>query len=188
MESIPAPTPAMSEESKAMVVPQEAWNYEPPKDAVFFMFPNGDKHRRIFSPPQVLDEEEEKKIDEFENYLKDNNLSLPEGFTLRDAFKHLVVTDDNKKAYEGVIFQHETLNKLRPVSQDGLESLLQSGMFYFCNRDKNYRPICILNLKKFVDQTFTDEELTRFTVLMFDYVCNNCMIPGKIENFVVMVD
>ena len=163
-------------------------NFDPPQDAVFFMLPKGDKHRRIFAEPQTLEDWEQRIVDEFEAYLKENKLTLPEGYTLRDAYKHLVVTGDNKKAYDGVVFQYETLKKIRPVKMEGIEHLLESGMFYFCNRDKNYRPICILNLKKFVNEDFTDEELSRCTVLMFDYVCNYCMIPGKIENFIVMVD
>ena len=35
---------------------------------------------------------------------------------------------------------------------------------------------------------FTDEELTNYIVYLFDHVINNGMIPGKIENFVVIVD
>lgn len=196
---VPEPTPAqpenadvatkvVEEEIKDYEVPPEALNFEPPEDAVFFTFSNGDKHRRIFGEPQKFSQAEEAELVAFDNFLAKNGLELPPGFTLRDALKHIIVWNDYLKSYEGIIQQYEGLKAIRPVSTVGIEDILNSGMFYFCNRDKNFRPICILNLKKFVNMEFTDEELARFTVLMFDYVIDKCMIPGKIENFVVLLD
>lgn len=143
----PVPEPVEVEEIKEKEVPSEALDYIPPQDAVFFVFPNGDLHRRIFAEPQEFLPEENEQIQEFEKYLKDNNLSLPETCTLRDAYKHIIVTQDFALAYDGLIKQYDTLKSIRPVSQSGIEHLLTSGMFYFCNRDKNFRPICILSLK-----------------------------------------
>lgn len=175
-------------ESEVLQVPPEAESYFPPEDSVFFIFSNGEKHRRIFGEPQMYEPDEEKALEEFANYLNSKSLALPAGCSMRDAYKHLIVLEDPAKTYESILSQHNFFKNIRPVSTAGIEGLLQSGLFYFCNRDKNFRPIWVLDLKKFVELQFTDEELTRCTVIMFDYVCNKCMVPGKIENFIVFVD
>ena len=43
-------------------------------------------------------------------------------------------------------------------------------------------------MKKFLSSEFTDDDLTNSIVYLFDHVINNSMIPGKIENFIVIVD
>lgn len=83
-------------------IPEEIINYNPPEEAVFVTFKDGKRHRRIFAEPQVFSEEEIEVINKFEEYLKDNGLSLPEGYDLRDAYKHIIAKKDFEKAYSGV--------------------------------------------------------------------------------------
>lgn len=169
-------------------VPPEVKDFDPPLEAEFFLMEKGVKYRRIFGEPMVFSEEEEALINEFVKYLDKNKYKLPHTMTIRDAYRHLIVIKDHKETYESVWAQYNFFLRVRPVKTDNLEMLMDSGIFYFCNRDKYHRPICVLNLKKFCTLKYTDDELERFTVLMFDYVVERCMVPGKIENMIVLVD
>jgi hypothetical protein len=90
------------EPAEVYEIPEEIINYDPPVEAVFVTFSDGKKNRRIFSEPQVFSEEEIEIINKFEEYLKDNGLTLPEGYDLRDAYKHIIAKKDFEKAYSGV--------------------------------------------------------------------------------------
>lgn len=169
-------------------VPPEAANYDPPHDVVFFMIDKKHKHRRIFAEPQQFEPDEEEECRQFQAYLDANDLEIPPGYTIRDAYKHIIVAEDFKEAYETLKYQYDYLNKIRPVSSDGIEKLLNSGIFYFLNRDRHFRPILILNLRRAIDTKYTDDELIRLSILTLDYCVENCMWPGKIENWLVIVD
>lgn len=146
----PNPAGNSGEESKNTVeyqLPQEVLDYNPPEDAIFVTFSDGKRHRRIFAEPQEYSDEEIKTMKEFEEYWKDNGFEFPPGCTLRDAYKHVIATKTFDKAYESLQKQHEMLSSIRPVTSEGVEHFLNKGILYFCNRDKNFRPICILNLK-----------------------------------------
>ena len=143
----PAEETKSTEQTVAKQLPAEALEYDPPEDAIFVTFSDGKRHRRIFAEPQTYSEEEVKVMEEFEQYLKDNALELPAGYTLRDAYKHIIATKSFDKAFDGIQKQHEMLSSIRPVCSEGLENFLNKGILYFCNRDRNFRPICILNLK-----------------------------------------
>ena len=43
-------------------------------------------------------------------------------------------------------------------------------------------------MRTFVKLKYTDDELQRFTVLMFDYVVERCMVPGRVESLIAIVD
>jgi hypothetical protein len=45
-----------------------------------YIVAGGDKQRLIFGTPVKFDEEEQKHIEEFQQFLKDRELTLPEGF------------------------------------------------------------------------------------------------------------
>jgi len=72
-----------------------------------------------------------------------------------------------------LVKQIESLNSIRPVAYDPIADFLNNGMLYFNKRDRNFRPICILDVKKFLATEFTDEELTNLIVYLFDYVIDN---------------
>lgn len=56
-----------------------------------------------------------------------------------------------------------------PVNMDGLDEYLQNGMVYFYKRDKHFRPICIISVKKLVLTQIKDEELLRITLAVVEY-------------------
>mmetsp|Transcript_23363 Transcript_23363/g.20755 ORF Transcript_23363/g.20755 Transcript_23363/m.20755 type:complete len:125 (+) Transcript_23363:73-447(+) len=124
-----------------MQIPMEALDFIPGEDVVFFKFSDGKKHRRIFAEPQEYSQSELIEIDRFKAYIRDNDLKLPEECSDREAYKHLVATGKHEKAYEGIVKQFESLKAIRPIAYEPIEFLLNSGIFYFHRRDKNFRPI-----------------------------------------------
>ena len=92
----------------------------------------------------MLDEEETKQLDAFREYLEENKLSLPDSFTIRDAYRFLYTINDHENTYKNIIKQHEFFVKRRPVDMNGLDELINSGIVYVWNRDKFHRPISTL--------------------------------------------
>ena len=107
------------------------YQFEPPVDAEFFLMDKGVKYRRIFGEPRVFSSEEEQQIEEFKKYLEDNDLKLPENATDREMYRHLIVIKDHQETYDSIWEQYKFFKQIRPVNRDGLDTLMNSGIFYF---------------------------------------------------------
>ena len=65
---------------------------------------------------------------------------------------------------------------------------INSGAVYFHRTDKNMRPICWVNLRQLIDEGLTMEELVDVLDMSMGYVMANAMVPGVIEQMIIMVD
>ncbi|CAD8159827.1 unnamed protein product [Paramecium octaurelia] len=73
--------------------------------------------------------------------------------------------------------------KVNPMSQE----LLKQGVIYMHGRDNRYRPIIVVNARKVAGVKEIDVLLQSMTIFL-DYVLTNCMLPGQIENWIVIMD
>lgn len=151
-----------------------------PGDDDIYVQVGDEKQRLIFGAPLKFDEEEQKHVEEFENFLKDRDLTLPEGFDSREMFRHYQGCNyDVNNAYDSILTNHEFMKKNVPVNMEGLDEFLQSGMVYFYKRDIHYRPVCIINVKKLVKMNIEDEALLRLTFALSFYVIGKYLVSNK---------
>jgi hypothetical protein len=163
-------------------------NYVPTNEDIF-IYSGKDRQRLIFGAPLEFTEDEMQRVETFNQYLNDRDLTIPEEYDFREIYRHYQGCGFNEKeAYESIIQHHDFIKETIPVSLDGLDEYLQSGMVYFLNRDKHFRPICIINVKKLVKTTIDDDTLMRLTLAIVQYVMDHAMRPGAIENWVVIMD
>ncbi|CAD8153805.1 unnamed protein product [Paramecium octaurelia] len=65
--------------------------------------------------------------------------------------------------------------------------LLKQGVIYMHGRDNRFRPILVVNAQKVAGVKDLDLLLQSMT-LFLDYVLYNCMLPGQIESWIVIMD
>lgn len=59
---------------------------------------------------------------------------------------------------------------------------------YICGRDNRYRPIIVVNAQRVIDLKLTSEQLQQLCMYVSEWVKEHLFIPGKIENWVFIID
>ena len=95
-----------------------------------------------------MEDQELQMIMNFKVWCKMNNKLLPD--TEQEILRHLYTSDsDNARAYSSIKSHFQYRNKVFPMSMtENMITLLNSGGIYIHGRDKNFRPIVIVNLDK----------------------------------------
>ena len=66
---------------------------------------------------------------------------------------------------------------------------LQSGFLYCSGRTKvGYHPIININVKKFIDEKKSLEDIVDTASYFFDWIIRNMIVSGKVETIFVIVD
>lgn len=160
-----------------------------PADDDIFVYAGDDRQRLIFGEPLEFTEEEKEKIAEFEQYISENQLELPQGYDFRECYRYYQGWGfDAKAAYDGILDNHKFIQDNIPVNMEGLDEYLQKGMVYVYKRDKHYRPILVINVKKLLDTTIDDDTLLRTTLAVVYYALEHGTRPGAVENWLVILD
>ena len=92
--------------------------------------------------------------------------------------------------------EHQDFIKNNPFNEELSEKYKDSGFLYFYKRDKRFRPVMIIDLLKLIQGSFCviflkdveEEDFMAYTIMILEYVCKHGLIPGKVENWVVIVD
>lgn len=72
--------------------------------------------------------------------------------------------------------------------QHSIRKHLDQGMMYFVGRDCNYKPILVMNVKKIHDSEISTDELVNITGFFFNFIVENMMIEGQVENWVIIIE
>ena len=59
-----------------------------PTDDDIFVYAGDDRQRLIFGEPLEFTEEEKEKVAEFEQYISENQLELPQGYDFRECYRY----------------------------------------------------------------------------------------------------
>lgn len=78
-------------------------------------------------------------------------------------------------------------------SQSLWEQLIHSGFMYVHGRDKQFRPLIVINPKaltpfKSYGTDVVGEEIIKWCIFIIEYIKENLFLPGQIENYVVIID
>ena len=79
-----------------------------------------------------------------------NNKLLPE--TESEILRHLYACDsDDARAYASIKFRIEYRDRVFPIEMtENMRVLLNSGGIYVNGRDKNFRPVVVVNFEKLI--------------------------------------
>lgn len=63
-----------------------------------------------------------------------------------------------------------------------------SGAFYFSGRDHKYRPILAVDIAKFNEDAEKDDSIQKALVIIMEFMINELLIEGQVENYVLIMD
>lgn len=69
-----------------------------------------------------------------------------------------------------------------------LEEFLNSGILYVHGRDQEFRPILVFNFHLVNPKKINLELFSRAFIFMYEHVINEWLLPGQVENWVVLSD
>ena len=76
-----------------------------------------------------------------------------------------------------------------PIDPTPFKDFLKSGAIYYAGRAKRgLQPLIFMNVRKFCDNPISVDELSQMSFFFFDYMCNNFMLDGKVENWLMVID
>lgn len=146
-------TNVTTEEVPACVMNSQVQAYTPTLEDTFFIISTGDYQRLIFTNME-LREREETHLNDFRNFLKLKGLSLPAGYDdeNRVCLRFLQGCHwDYQKSYDGIIEHAEWASKVNVTDITPVLQHLNAGFIYAYKRDKQMRPIIVVNVRKIID-------------------------------------
>lgn len=66
--------------------------------------------------------------------------------------------------------------------------LKRMGMFYCQGRDHKFRPIIQVQPQIIIDQDLSPEHMVKIFSFFLQYIVENLLIPGQVENWIVLND
>ena len=188
--------PKLNEIYKKSLPPIEAYYYFPKGEEV--MIANNNKPekalRRIFLGVPYT-EIEKKWLIEFKNEIASHPENILPGYW-NDAInlRFVYATECNiKKSYDRMIKYikwHKNTFPMIIQPGDQLCKLLNLGFLYVYGRDHQFRPILICQpqvYQKYMN-LYTTEEVISASIFLFQYIVNNMLIPGQIENWIMILN
>lgn len=143
----------------------------------------------MFGDPLELEEEEKFQVKRFNEYLQLNELFVPEQYGDKEKLRYLqAVNYKHAKAHEAILNHDAFVQYKLPPKVDGLEKYHDEGMFYILNRDRAFRPIIVIDMKKLLGLKIDDEAIIQYTIMMMEYLVEKALVPGKVENWFVLID
>ncbi|KAL4493052.1 hypothetical protein ABPG72_003137 [Tetrahymena utriculariae] len=171
------------------LIPEEAFLYFPqPQEIKVGEGKTG--LRRIFEGQIQFDKYEMQQLQDFEQYVKQKQTKLIGWW---DNAKKLRFLYANQFKYEKTLKTMETHQEWRsqalpPKFTEDIKQFLETGAFYVHGRDNRFRPILVINVKRLNFKNIKIELILDSMTYFFEFIINNMMLPGQIENWVVILD
>lgn len=187
---------------QATKLPKEAYLYFPsPKETIDYDIKSLIKlTRKIFEGGVEFICFEKAKLEELEfeieKYNKkkntNKNLILPSNWSESNSLRFLQATGfDIKKTVE-IILNHLAwrLANLQPKITNKVMEILNIGYLYVHGRDHRFRPIIHINANIVSQNTkkFNFDDWNCATIFFMEYVIENLLLPGQIENWDIICD
>jgi len=187
--------PELYEIYKKSIPPPEAFYYFPKGEEI--MITNDKKPekalRRIFLNVPYS-EIEKKWIMEFKAEIQTNpEILLPDYWNDSYNLRFVYATECNiKKSHERLakyLKWHKNYFPMTIQPGDKIVQLLNLGFLYVYGRDHQFRPILVC--QPYVYQKnmnlFQEEEVIRASAFLYQFIVNNMLIPGQIENWIMIL-
>ena len=167
-------------------IPSEAYLYFPTGSDM--KTPQGD--RLIFDGNTQFDTREHTKIAEFKAYAAKKGYQLTALWTDNMILRFLYASGFNMDKTLNSIKQHTTWRQTSlPVHADAqLQRYLNSGILYMHGRDSHFRPIVVFNVNLIDPKNCDYAAITKYLTFYFEFIINECMLPGQVESWVFVVN
>ena len=182
------------------LLPIEAYLYFPKKEEQIQINPKDKKDilRLIFKNVEFIDYEK-KKLKELYNNIKELNIknkgfSFPLWWDDSESIRFLQASEFNiKKTITTISSQINWIENFYPLTfSNNIKIILNSGLMYMSGRDNFFRPIIIVNACKIsylIQKLNIDmEDIQKAVAFFINYIINFQMIPGQIENWLIISD
>eukprot|EP00439_Symbiodinium_sp_Y106_P034340 s8085_g4.t1 len=87
----------------------------------------------------------------------------------------------------GMAPEQERVRRL-PLQEADILQDLSCGAMYWHGRDRKCRPCLVVRIERFADLIKDKERCVRMTIFVLEYAIRYAMVPGRVENWVVLVD
>lgn len=151
--------------------------------------------QRLIFTDQELTKEEQQHERSFTEYCELNELPIPDYYKTNEhiMLRYLQATKfDYSKTHPAMMAHHQWMSTanphLEPTNAVAIK-LIQSGFMYLLKRDKDFRPVLVVNvsiLKNFTPEDF--ENTQAVANFMCTYAINHIMLPGQAEAFTTIID
>lgn len=171
-------------------IPPAVFTMEVKDSDIFITIPNKGSQRVIFTGTELTGEEE-KHLQAFRQRVKDAKKTFPEWVDDKDRLVLRFLQGngfDYDKTLKSLEEHIEWRIKSLPVESEEIEELAKAGIIYFFGRDKRYRPVMHINVKKMVDAKLPNETLSQLAIYLLEFALKNLLVPGKAETMVVVID
>ena len=116
---------------------------------------------------------------------------MPEEYRTNDRLMYRMLACekfDHAKALKHMIEHSRWIRQMFPLRMSVIALALNAGFLYVSGRDYSYRPIMILNVAKLVEHDPSSEVLQATTAFFCDWVVKKLLIPGRVENWIMIID
>jgi hypothetical protein len=145
--------------------------------------------RKIFACDKYYDDEM-KKLKEFEALIAKENVQLPSDWTTVDTIRFMYAGKLDLKKSLKVMKQHLEWRQLPERGELNPEArkLLEEGYVYIAGRDKQFRPVIIVNGYRVDLKIIKLEDFLQALCFVLDTVRKFYFIPGKVENWIIFIE
>jgi hypothetical protein len=170
--------------------PKDSYHFEPSEEDM--VLSPGTKHwqRLIFPEQKGYYEYEEEIYQQFQEHVEEQGLVLPPNVTKSAAIRFLQANHYKvKKAVDDILSHLEWRKTTLPIILTSTQKLfLDEGLFYVHGRDRNYRPLNVFDPRVIIGKTADRDEVIMIVHFVFQYIIDNMLIPGKVENWISLMD
>lgn len=132
----------------------------------------------------------------FKQIIKDYNakreINFPEGWNDEDNLRYIYSTNCNlDKALNEMIDHFKWRKATFPIKiTNKVIDILDLGFLYILGRDYQFKPIIICQASVYVkhENEYSYEEWLCSTLFLCQYMCTYLLIPGQIENWIMITD
>ena len=149
-------------------------------------------YRYIFNGQPKTDFEM-KKFNQFAEYeLKTGKINYPSDWLESNTMRLIQASEfDIKKAYTTIKENVQWLSTIPKTINNTTIYLLNAGFMYVYGRDCHFRPIIVVSikmLKAVLSQKYSFDDINGSIIYLMNYIIKYLLIPGQIENWIVLVD
>jgi hypothetical protein len=175
---------------KRVAKPKIVKRFTPNIYNVYFNYGHKMQERMIFPDSEGYTEEEEEKLEKFNEFVEKKGYELPEGMTKRRLMRFLYGNNfKHKDIYKNINEHTEWISTAKPfLINDEVKELLDSGMMYIHGRDKCLRPIFFIQSEKITSSEASPENIMLTSWFVTYYGVDNMCETGKVENWVSVND
>ena len=172
------------------LIPLRAYTYYPKENEKIDDLIGFPLRRIFYVNKNSFSEKEKESITKVYIKSEEENYKIPDDYPAQEILRQLIGNEyDINLTFENIKFEIEWRKNNLPVNlNDEINQILNLGFIYVHGRDKCFRPLIFLNPGKYDKNKFTLESWKKSINYFIEFVINNCLINGRVENWNVIID